>query len=681
MNERNLPTSRCRRAHYRLAACTLALCCGAHAGLAQPAWTSLQLEGPGASSQVAFDPQQPSVAYAAWFPVARSADAGLYWRPATNQGLPPFLDVETLVVAPNRHLFLFGGTESSNLLAESADRAESWRPIRLPEPLADWCTARCGSPPLVLSFDPGHADTFYLAGPPGLFRTQTHGQSWEPVATPGLDPTSVAVDPLSPRRLYVGFRNARQGAGLYLTSDGGTTWARALRGAPQLVEVSPVSAAVVWTVLWGSVVTSTDRGAHWSTALATGYYPTSALERPPFLADTADASTAYFGNRRSASRGLEAVKTTDAGMHWRAITTGLPPQFVLALAQSPVDPSRLLMSGSGGLYRSRDRGQTWSLGGFGLVDIKVTALAAAPDGRLYATDNNSLLRQTSGGGWDRVLSGPIEPLGGALAIDPSDAQTIYSGVVNSGIEDGVGVLYKSTDGGTNWEDLEVPGAIYVDDLVIDPHDPRTLYLSALTDGAGWSGVFKSVDAGATWAPLAPAGGGGELALDPSSHPSTLYLANGGLLRSRDGGATWETVEVAVAGQPVHEVTHLALAPRAPQVLYVLSEEGGAIVARSADGGATWSFFAPPRPPALAPPRDSRHPLAVDPTDASILFAGWSSGVTRSIDGAPWTEVGVDLPPSPIETLLLTGGRLLVGTANAGAFGIALDSLPARAGTR
>jgi len=88
-------------------------------------------------------------------------------------------------------------------------------------------------------------------------------------------------------------------------------------------------------------------------------------------------------------------------------------------------------------------------------------------------------------------------------------------------------------------------------------------------------------------------------------------------------------------------------------------------------------FSPNRPGSKAPPADSHHPLAVDPADSRVLYAGWSAGVTRSVDGAPWTDLGVGLPPSPVQALVLNGGRVLVGTASAGAFGLSLGGLGPR----
>jgi len=74
----------------------------------------------------------------------------------------------------------------------------------------------------------------------------------------------------------------------------------------------------------------------------------------------------------------------------------------------------------------------------------------------------------------------------ALAIDPSDPETLYAG--------GNGV-FKTTDGGKSWtaidSDLAELNATIT--LVIDPKDPATLYA-----GTSYGSVFKTADGGARW---------------------------------------------------------------------------------------------------------------------------------------------------------------------------------------
>jgi photosystem II stability/assembly factor-like uncharacterized protein len=657
----------------------LALAGGARSAC-QPAWTSIGPRDRTYIDQIVFDSRLPDVAYALNGGVMRSDDAGFFWQPALNRGLPPSFEPQLLAASPQGPLFALGLVRDlgTNGLFESADGAESWQALSIPRQIAAMCSASCGDPAATLAFDPRAGDTFYLAGWGGLFRTRDHGRSWQQLpGVPARSAIAVAVDPLSSRRLYAGLPDAFQGSGLYVSEDDGATWARVLRGTPTAIVVSPVDAAVVWAIRPGSIAESTDRGRHWSTVLDTGKYSYSCCgQLTPFVADATDSRMAFVSNQWTLKVRRSALRTGDGGRHWHAFQEGLPENaYILSMAQSPVHPTQLLIGVLGaGTFRSQDRGASWSFGGFGLSEVKVTALAVSAIG-LLATVNNSVCAQVaSTTTWNVLLIGATLPQSTALAVDPADPRTLYSGVLYApDAGNGTDALFKSTDAGRSWEVLELPGATRVTDLVIDPHDSQNLYAAALTDPAGASRLFGSSDAGASWSVLAAEGG--ELAFDAGSQPATVFVANGSLLRSQDGGATWQGLPVVAGGTEVHRITHLALGPPPPAALYVLSEEGGAQVLSSTDGGLTWSAFSQHPPRTALPPPDSHHPMAVDPESPGVVYLGGSAGVFRSVDGAAWEEVGLGLPPIPVQTLLFSAGCLFIGTASDGVFALSPGPTP------
>jgi photosystem II stability/assembly factor-like uncharacterized protein len=153
-------------------------------------------------------------------------------------------------------------------------------------------------------------------------------------------------------------------------------------------------------------------------------------------------------------------------------------------------------------------------------------------------------------------------------------------------------------------------------------------LWACTEG---DGVWKSIDGGTFWVqqPLVPRDGFLAVAADPVD-PLTAYAAGrAGVAKSADGGATWSLVN----STPVNV---FAIAPSAPAVLYL----AGDALARSDDGGATWQALPSP---------GSFNELIVDPTDPHTLYGtgrfiepiGNSSLLFRSTDaGATWKTFGV-----------------------------------------
>ncbi|MBI4472494.1 MAG: hypothetical protein HY646_07485 [Acidobacteria bacterium] len=136
-------------------------------------------------------------------------------------------------------------------------------------------------------------------------------------------------------------------------------------------------------------------------------------------------------------------------------------------------------------------------------------------------------------------------------------------------------------------------------------------------------------------PVGPAGRVLSLAVDPRN-ASAIYLAapGGGVWKTQDGGAYW--VPRMDAAQSL-QVCSLAIDPSFPDVLYAgtgdnQSPRPGQGVARSADGGESWTFG----------PRFTNQPvctLAVDPASSERIFAGSAEGLFLSSDaGASWSKI-------------------------------------------
>jgi photosystem II stability/assembly factor-like uncharacterized protein len=172
-------------------------------------------------------------------------------------------------------------------------------------------------------------------------------------------------------------------------------------------------------------------------------------------------------------------------------------------------------------------------------------------------------------------------------------------------------------------------------FAIDPHRPATLLV-----GLRFYGVYRSVDAGATWAWSGPGlGTDGEmqgLAADPGA-PGTFYAATlarraVSILRSTDGGASWSRLFLSPSypfGSDIQRVRLLLLsgASGAPSSLYFTLNDQ---LWTSSDGGTSWfaAFVAPAAITALATPAGTPGPLALGTRDGDIL--------TSADGGAAWT---------------------------------------------
>jgi photosystem II stability/assembly factor-like uncharacterized protein len=179
----------------------------------------------------------------------------------------------------------------------------------------------------------------------------------------------------------------------------------------------------------------------------------------------------------------------------------------------------------------------------------------------------------------------------------------------------------------------------VNALVVDSREGDVAY------AASQGGVWKTRDGGATWTPLTDALSSlssGALALDPRN-PDVVYYGTGeqnfcgdclygdGLFRSADGGATWS--KIGAKADVGSYIARVMVRPDSTQVVFVGSERG---VVRSADGGTTWQTM-------LADGWCTD--MAIDPRAPSILYAAIDNrGVYKSQDGgATWTKLASGLP--------------------------------------
>lgn len=90
---------------------------------------------------------------------------------------------------------------------------------------------------------------------------------------------------------------------------------------------------------------------------------------------------------------------------------------------------------------------------------------------------------------------------GALAIEPGNAKVVYAGTGESNMRNSVSIgigLYKTTDGGSNWQKLGLDSTEHISKIIIDPADKKTLYVAApgpLWHDSPHRGLYKSTDGG------------------------------------------------------------------------------------------------------------------------------------------------------------------------------------------
>ncbi|MGE3539173.1 MAG: WD40/YVTN/BNR-like repeat-containing protein [Candidatus Tectimicrobiota bacterium] len=297
---------------------------------------------------------------------------------------------------------------------------------------------------------------------------------------------------------------------------------------------------------------------------------------------------------------------------WRSMSEGLPhhPQ-VRALLVHPTAPAVLYAGTQDGIYRSDDRGEHWEVLDAPRQGMDVWSLAFHPQNPeiLYAGYEPCAIYRSEDGGahWKQMHTAqvvfphittymhPVCKRVIGITADPSQPLDMYAAIE-------VGGLLVSRDGGDSWTSaIDGPfvrnNTLDLHGVQVSPATPGTVYI--ITQIA----MFRSRDRAQHWehVPFEDMFTGGTycrgLLVDPGQ-PRTLYLAAGAggggapagtqeagaLFRSRDTGEHWERVDIGET--PPSRMAQIAVDLAAPSHVYCCAQRGQ--VYMSHDSGATWT---------------------------------------------------------------------------------------------
>jgi hypothetical protein len=299
-----------------------------------------------------------------------------------------------------------------------------------------------------------------------------------------------------------------------------------------------------------------------------------------------------------------------------------------------------------------------------------------PEGRSRAVKQMSALAQSkklAPTSYRWLEKGPDNIAGRtrSLIIDPTNSNKMFTGSVGGGI-------WKSTDAGTTWKVVDDRMAsIAIGCMTFDPNDVNTIYAGTgegffNSDAIRGAGVLRSRDGGATWAILPSTSAWSyvnRIAVAPTN--SNVILAakqSGGIYRSTDGGGTWTNVLPAQVGHQVMFDPTSATKVMATVLDYNFSTgQWFTQASYSVDGGATWTAATGVGTTDF----NARVEVAYAPSNTQIVYAhvGTSGGrVWKSTNGgqsfasvtttgstsASWYANGIWVSPTDPNFLVLTG---------------------------
>ena len=208
----------------------------------------------------------------------------------------------------------------------------------------------------------------------------------------------------------------------------------------------------------------------------------------------------------------------------------------------------------------------------------------------------------------------------SLNFDPSNPDRIYLGT-------STGTLFLSSDGGHNWSRLAHLGNdddSVLDHIVIDPQNPKHIYVSAWSVVNQQAGdVYRSHDGGNNWEALPGVHGKSVRAMAIAPYDSKVLVigALDGVFRSKNGGNSWERISPVKQADDLKNVESLALDPKNPDVVYAGTWH---LAWKTDDGGASWHRINK----GMIDDSDV-FSVIVDSTNPTVVYASACSGIYRS----------------------------------------------------
>ena len=520
-------------------------------------------------NSMAIDPRDTNTIYAGttWRPY-KSTDSGKSWR-LIKTGMIDDSDVFAITInsTDNDHLI----ASACSGIYESLNGGENWKKIQgIPS------TSRRTRDILQHPSIPG---TVYAATTQGFWMSTNGGKSWIMTTSRTMEVNSVAVHPDEPKRVFIGTNNY----GVLVSNDGGRNFVPTNDNftsrftysvTPDRTQPNRLYATTKNTSTSGGFFfSSSDGGATWTQAKGLDINRDSSYS---VLQDRVDPNKIYIGT------GSGIFRSLDRGLSWTLVAAKPPAKVpakrapvkkgaIAAKAKAkPATPGTVLEKGQELIPALKE---------------KVTVLAHTEDdknGILAGTDSGLYRSYDLAKGWEKISFGEgMNSNVYAIAASPLVPGTIWVGTATSGV-------LVSRDNGETWE--KAGGAVDrvpVSSIVIDPKRPNYIYVGTIHS------LYLSRDGGRTWNRRGgnlPLGNYTSILIDPRNSDEVLVSSaletDGGVYYSKDAGQNWKRVDSKDLKIPSRRVWMMAFDPTNADRIYAGSHSSGVyLINRNMDQSA------------------------------------------------------------------------------------------------
>lgn len=496
---------------------------------------------------LAIDPTDTNIIYAGtWWRAYKTTDGGKNWR-LIKDGMIDDSDVFAITVDPRDPNHIVASACSG--IYESYNKGEKWAKIQgIPS------QSRRTRDILQHPSMPG---VIYAATTEGFWMSSNGGKSWAITTQKDLEINSITVHPDDPNRVFIGTNNY----GVMVSTDLGRTFKQtnknfSSRFAYTLTADSERPNRIYATTRntatgGGFVFISDDSGVTW-------YQPKSydVIRTSPYamIQDRKDANILYMGTN------LGLFKSIDRGNSWSRLaaakktvtTTRKAPAKKAAVKTPPVAPGPVMVP---------------------VIQEKIKVLAHTEDGKngiLAGTDSGLFRSYDPSKGWEKLSFGPgVSRNIYVVHANASKPGTIYAGTDRAG-------LLISHDSGKTWSTAPtIPADVPISSIQTDPKNGDVVYV-------GTSQTFYlSRDGGQTWRRRGgnlPLGNYTSILVNPTNSNevfvSSSLESDGGIYYTANAGDDWKRVDPKELKLPTRRVWSMIFDPSNPDRIYAASHSSG-----------------------------------------------------------------------------------------------------------